>query len=371
MGGSIRVEVDVAPGLPGFTVVGLGDTAVQEARERVRGAIRNGGFAFPPRRLTVNLAPAELRKTGASLDLAIAMGILLGSEQVRAGPVPVALIGELGLDGEVRPVPGILPMVAAMAARGIGRRHRGARSGGRGSARRRGGGRRSVDACGGSRASSAGSGRGADPWRCPGSPSRRHTVPSRTGPPRPCPSPDSIPDLAEVRGQAQARRALEIALAGGHGLLMTGPPGVGKTLLARTIPGLLPPLDDAAALSVDHRGLGGGGGSDRPNFVASRRSGRRITRCRMPRWSVVVPTPVAGRDHPRTPRRAVPRRACRVRSRRPRGTPPAARGGPDPDRPGRPRDDLSGSLPAHRGDEPVSLRVCRVVPGGSLSLHDR
>ncbi len=89
MAGPIRVEVDVAPGLPGFTVVGLADTAVQEARERVRGAIRNAGFAFPPRRLTVNLAPAELRKTGASLDLAMAIGILLGSEQVRAGPAAV------------------------------------------------------------------------------------------------------------------------------------------------------------------------------------------------------------------------------------------------------------------------------------------
>src|ERR671918_810618 len=116
-GRPIRVEVDVAPGLPGFTVVGLGDTAVQEARERVRGAIRNAGYAFPPRRLTVNLAPAELRKTGASLDLAIAIGILLGSEQVRAGPLAVALLGELGLDGEGRPIPGILPMVAAIAGR--------------------------------------------------------------------------------------------------------------------------------------------------------------------------------------------------------------------------------------------------------------
>src|SRR6185503_6468446 len=98
-GRPIRVEVDVAPGLPGFTIVGLADTAVQEARERVRGAIRNAGFEFPPRRITVNLAPAELRKTGASLDLAMALGILLGSEQVRADRA-IALIGELGLGGE-------------------------------------------------------------------------------------------------------------------------------------------------------------------------------------------------------------------------------------------------------------------------------
>ena len=117
----IRVEVDVAPGLPGFTVVGLADAALQESRERVRGALRNDGFAHPPRRITVNLAPADLRKTGASLDLAIAVGILLGSEQIRAGSTGIALIGELSLGGEVRSVPGVLPMVAALARRGIRR----------------------------------------------------------------------------------------------------------------------------------------------------------------------------------------------------------------------------------------------------------
>ncbi|MBI3749775.1 MAG: hypothetical protein HY262_13170, partial [Chloroflexi bacterium] len=117
----IRVEVDVAPGLPGFTIVGLADAALQEARERVRGALRNAGFVHPPRRITVNLAPADLRKAGASLDLAMAIGILLGSEQVRAEPGRIALIGELSLGGEVRPVPGILPMVAGLVRRGIAR----------------------------------------------------------------------------------------------------------------------------------------------------------------------------------------------------------------------------------------------------------
>src|SRR5476651_605010 len=116
----IRVEVDVAPGLPGFTIVGLDDASLQEARERVRGAIRNSGLVFPPRRITVNLAPADLRKTGASLDAAIAVGILLGSEQARAD-CPWALIGELSLGGELRRVPGILSMVAALARRGVAR----------------------------------------------------------------------------------------------------------------------------------------------------------------------------------------------------------------------------------------------------------
>src|SRR6478752_2893923 len=120
-GRSIRVEVDVAPGMPGFTIVGLADAALQEARERVRGALRNAGFVHPPRRITVNLAPADLRKGGASLDLAMAVGILIGSEQVRAGSGRLGLIGELSLTGEVRSVPGVLPMVAALDRRGLAR----------------------------------------------------------------------------------------------------------------------------------------------------------------------------------------------------------------------------------------------------------
>ena len=245
-GRPIRVEVDVAPGLPGFTVVGLADTAVQEARERVRGAIRNSGFAFPPRRLTVNLAPAELRKTGASLDLAIAIGILLGSEQVRAGPAAVAFIGELGLDGEVRPVPGILPMAAALAERGIERLV--LALAGVDEARLVGG----IEVIGAATLAAAATiVRRRKPHHPPvAKPRVTIAAPGEAGPRRLSATGPAVPDLREVRGQAGARRALEIALAGGHGLLMTGPPGVGKTLLARTIPGLLPPLDDAAALSV-------------------------------------------------------------------------------------------------------------------------
>jgi magnesium chelatase family protein len=249
-GRSIRVEVDVAPGLPGFTVVGLGDTAVQEARERVRGAIRNAGFAFPPRRITVNLAPAELRKTGASLDLAIALGILLGSEQVRAGGLAVGLIGELGLDGDVRAVPGILPMVAAIATRRI---HRVVVAASAVDEARLVDG---VEVLGvASLAEAAQVVRGRRRQRAVIAMPRVTITgpggPAGSEPDRPSLSPPAvIPDLAEVRGQSEARRAVEIAVAGAHGLMLSGPPGVGKTLIARTIPGLLPSLGDAAALAV-------------------------------------------------------------------------------------------------------------------------
>jgi magnesium chelatase family protein len=248
----IRVEVDVAGGLPGFTIVGLADAALQEARERVRGAIRNAGYVHPPRRITVNLAPAEQRKAGASLDLAIALGILLGSEQVRAAPGRTALVGELSLGGDVRPVPGILPMMAALGRRGMRRVVVPAES--VAEAALVGG----IDAVGAETLRDAVELVRRRPAR------RASTVPPRVdlavdvapggtargAGPAPRAAPFQVADLADVRGQLEARRGLEIALAGGHGLLLVGPPGSGKTLLARTIPGLLPPLADAEALSA-------------------------------------------------------------------------------------------------------------------------
>ncbi len=243
----IRVEVDVAPGLPGLTIVGLADAALQEARERVRGALRNAGFHYPPRRIAVNLAPADLRKAGASLDLAIAIGILLGSEQVRPGSGRPGFIGELSLGGDVRRIPGILPMVAALARRGV---------------------RRVVVPT--AAADEARLVRQVEPIPVASiseavevirsARSRRVFVPThrvelggadaRDGRAQADHATARSPVLGDVRGQAEARRALEIALAGGHGLILIGPPGSGKTLLARTIPGLLPPLADAEALGA-------------------------------------------------------------------------------------------------------------------------
>ncbi|HET7473377.1 MAG TPA: YifB family Mg chelatase-like AAA ATPase [Candidatus Limnocylindrales bacterium] len=250
----IRVEVDVAPGLPGFTIVGLADAALQEARERVRGAIRNAGFSHPPRRITVNLAPADLKKAGASLDLAIAIGILLGSEQVTAGPGRIALIGELSLGGDVVSVPGVLPMTAAIARRGV-RRLIVAADAVSEAALVEG-----VEIVGVATLREAADAVRRRPRRSARPmPPRVELAASAGGDPsaverRAAASATAVevavPDLGEVRGQLEARRALEIALAGSHGMLMVGPPGSGKTLLARTIPGLLPPLDDADALAA-------------------------------------------------------------------------------------------------------------------------
>ncbi len=249
----VRVEIDVAPGLPVCHIVGLPDAALSEARERVRGAIRNSGFEYPMSRITVNLAPADRRKRGAAYDLAIALGILVASGQIRRGGGTWALLGELSLSGTVEPVPGVLPMVATLCRQGYRRVIVPAAN--EAEARLVAG----VEAIGVEGLDDAARLVAGPRGRTAGRASRRPAV-ELSGPrqarstidgPRTALAAALEPvDLAEVRGQQHSRWALEIALAGGHNLLLVGPPGAGKTLLARAIPRLLPPLDDDEALEV-------------------------------------------------------------------------------------------------------------------------
>jgi magnesium chelatase family protein len=248
----VRVEIDVAPGLPACHIVGLPDAALSEARERVRGAIRNSGFDYPASRITVNLAPADRRKRGAAYDLAIAVGILVASGQIRRGGGTWALLGELSLAGTVEPVPGVLPMVATLSRQGY--RRVVVPSTNEAEARLVTG----VEAIGVDGLDDAARLVAGPRGRTARNATRRSPVelsgprqPARALRPTAALAASLEPvDLAEIRGQLHARWALEVALTGSHNLLLVGPPGAGKTLLARAIPGLLPPLSDEEALEV-------------------------------------------------------------------------------------------------------------------------
>lgn len=239
-GHAVTVEVHVTAGLPAFSIVGLPDTSCREVRDRARAAIESSRLTWPIKRVTVNLAPPTVRKVGSGLDLAVAVALLVASEQLPAEAVAgKAFVGELGLDGRVRPVPGtvcltevlgeaalVLPEESVEEARLVGGRilHP-VRS------------LAQVVACA----------KGEEPWPAAG----------EAGPLPPPPTP---PDLADVRGQPMARYALEVAAAGGHHLLMLGPPGAGKTMLASRLPSLLPPLEASEAIETTRIHSAGGFG---------------------------------------------------------------------------------------------------------------
>jgi magnesium chelatase family protein len=228
-GHPVRVEVHVSAGLPGFTVVGQPDAPCRESRDRVRAALLSSGFEWTLRRVTVNLAPSSVRKVGAGFDLPMAVGLLIANGAIPPDAVAdCAFIGELGLDGSLRRVPGIVSMVGRLRDRAV-----------------------LVPASAGAEAALAGGRvrtarslrqlvamlRGEEPW--PAAPV-----------PGPSPEEVGVPDMAEVKGQPLGRWAVKVAAAGGHHLLMVGPPGAGKTMLAERLPGLLPALGDAEALET-------------------------------------------------------------------------------------------------------------------------
>jgi len=237
----VTVEVHLGNGLPSFTIVGLPDTEVKESRDRVRAALVNSRFEFPARRITVNLAPAELPKESGRFDLPIALGILAASRQIATADFPkYEFAGELSLSGELRPVRGALAMTlrAAQDGRTFVLPTRSADEAAL------------VDGASifqaGSLLEVCAHLTGGQAMARPGA--QRPTIAA------------AYPDLAEVKGQAQAKRALEIAAAGGHSVLMVGPPGTGKSMLATRFPGLLPPMTSAEALeSGALASLGSGG----------------------------------------------------------------------------------------------------------------
>ena len=231
-GAMVEVEVDLAPGVPTVVLVGLPDAVVRQSVDRVRAAVVNTGHEFPLRRVTIGLSPAAMPKQGSGFDLALAVAVLAGAKVLPAERVrDLVLLGELGLDGSLRAVRGVLPAVLAAVRAGhrqvVVPRDNADEAG-------------LVDGVEVLAAGTLGDVVAHLAGRTPLQVHRRG--PTAAAPPG--------PDLADVVGQAAGRRALEVAAAGGHHLFLSGPPGAGKTMLAERLPGLLPPLDEQAALEV-------------------------------------------------------------------------------------------------------------------------
>lgn len=270
----VTVEVDAASGLPGWTMVGLPSGSVKEARERVAAALANAGLQLPPRRWTVNLSPADVRKDGTAFDLPVALGALVASGQLKPESVAGLLcVGELGLDGSIRPVRGALPLARAARESGV-----------RGLV---------LPAANAAEAALLRDVR-LVPCRSLAELVQHLRAGTLPASPAHVESPSAAPEacFSEVVGQPMAKRALEIAAAGGHNVLLIGPPGAGKTMLARRLPSILPPLDDDALLEVVAvHSVGGILPSDRPPT--------RVPPFRAPHHTISLPGLIGGGPGPR------------------------------------------------------------------------